>query len=84
MNNQEKLINILSSYKPEIDINMLKSDTKLEDLNIESLTFIEIIFDIESEFGIEIPDDKLGDLKTIGDFFRCIEKKKEELALEKK
>ena len=77
MSNEEKLIEIVTSHKPDINVTNITKETKLEELNIESLTFIEIIYDVETEFNCEIPDDKLTDLKTLGDFLTCIDSYKE-------
>jgi len=39
----------------------------LEELNIDSLDKINISFEVEEAFSIEIPDEALGSLKTVGD-----------------
>ena len=38
-----------------------------DELNIDSLDKINISFEVEEVFSIEIPDDALGSLKTVGD-----------------
>lgn len=38
-----------------------------EELNIDSLDKINISFEVEEAFNIEIPDDALGSLRTVGD-----------------
>ncbi len=38
-----------------------------DELNIDSLDKINISFEVEEAFGIEIPDDALGSLRTVGD-----------------
>jgi acyl carrier protein len=38
-----------------------------DELNIDSLDKINISFEVEEAFAIEIPDDALGTLKTVGD-----------------
>ena len=38
-----------------------------DELNIDSLDKINISFEVEETFAIEIPDDALGNLKTVGD-----------------
>ncbi len=38
-----------------------------EELNIDSLDKINISFEVEEAFNIEIPDDALGTIKTVGD-----------------
>ncbi|RIA47482.1 acyl carrier protein [Dichotomicrobium thermohalophilum] len=44
-------------------------DTKLSDLDIESLDLAVIVFDIEDSFGIEIPynaNEEMEDFATVG------------------
>jgi acyl carrier protein len=38
-----------------------------EELNIDSLDKINISFEVEEAFNIEIPDDALGTIRTVGD-----------------
>lgn len=38
-----------------------------EDLDIDSLTMVEIAIRTEEEFGVSIPDDELSNFKTVGD-----------------
>ena len=38
-----------------------------DELNIDSLDKINISFEVEEVFSIEIPDDALGSLRTVGD-----------------
>ncbi|WP_027586646.1 acyl carrier protein [Acidipropionibacterium thoenii] len=39
----------------------------IDDLDVDSLSMVEIVYACEERFGIEIPDDKSKDLKTVGD-----------------
>jgi acyl carrier protein len=45
----------------------------LDDLDVDSLSMVEIATAAEDKFGIRIPDDDLKDLKTVGDAVRYIE-----------
>ena len=38
-----------------------------EELNIDSLDKINISFEVEEAFNIDIPDEALGTIKTVGD-----------------
>lgn len=38
-----------------------------DDLDVDSLSMVEIIYACEEKFGVEIPDEKAKDLKTVGD-----------------
>ena len=39
----------------------------VDDLDIDSLSMVEIAVAAQDKFGVEIPDDQLKDLKTVGD-----------------
>jgi acyl carrier protein len=43
----------------------LSIDSSFEDLKIDSLDGINIIFAIENEFGVAIPDEGVQNLKTV-------------------
>lgn len=51
-------------------------DDKLEDLGFESLDAVEMIFDLEEKFDIQIPfnaNDQKAEFATVGDIVRAIE-----------
>ena len=39
----------------------------VDDLDIDSLSMVEIAVQAEDRFGVKIPDDQLAQLKTVGD-----------------
>ncbi|MGQ0715880.1 MAG: acyl carrier protein [Pseudonocardiales bacterium] len=39
----------------------------VDDLDIDSLSMVEIAVQVEDRFGVKVPDDVLGNLKTVGD-----------------
>ena len=43
------------------------------DLGADSLDVVELIMSIEDEFEIEVPDDKIEDVKTVGDIVNYIQ-----------
>lgn len=46
-----------------------------EDLGADSLDVVELVMALEDEFGIDIPDEEVGEIKTVGDAVNYIEKK---------
>jgi len=44
----------------------------VDDLKVDSLSLVEYTMDLEDAFGIELPEDELTDLKTIGSFLDLI------------
>jgi acyl carrier protein len=41
-------------------------DSRFEDLNIDSLDGLNLFFELEEEFDLSIPDERVRTLKTIG------------------
>ncbi len=39
----------------------------VEDLDVDSLSMVEIVVAAEEKFGVRIPDDQVKNLKTVGD-----------------
>ncbi len=59
------------SIEPE----KLTEDTNIRsELGLNSLELINIAVAIEDEFDVEIPDREVGNLETLGDAIRIIEK----------
>jgi acyl carrier protein len=44
-----------------------------EDLGADSLDVVDLIMSIEDEFAIEVPDDQIENIKTVGDVVNYIE-----------
>jgi acyl carrier protein len=38
-----------------------------EDLDADSLDVVQLVMELEDEFGIEIPEEELKDVKTVGE-----------------
>ena len=38
-----------------------------EDLDVDSLSMVEVVVAAEEKFGVSIPDDEVKNLKTVGD-----------------
>jgi acyl carrier protein len=45
----------------------------IDDLDVDSLSMVEVAMAAEEKFGVKIPDDELPKLKTVGDAVRYIE-----------
>lgn len=52
-------------------------DSSFDSLAIDSLDKINISFEVEEAFNIEIPDEALGTIKTVGDMVRGVSKLRE-------
>jgi len=50
---------------PAADVQLEKSF--VDDLDIDSLSMVEVVVAAEEKFGVKIPDDDVKGLKTVGD-----------------
>lgn len=64
--------------KMRVDKADITLDDNLRELGLESLDALELVFDIEEKFNIEIPvnanDANIGGFETVGDVVRGVEK----------
>ncbi len=56
---------------PAEDVQLDKSFT--DDLDVDSLSMVEVVVAAEEQFGVKIPDDDVKNLKTVGDAVAYIE-----------
>ncbi len=54
---------------------VVESASFTEDLGADSVDVVELVMALEDEFGIEIPDEEVGEIKTVGDAVNYISKK---------
>ncbi len=59
---------------PASDVSPEKTFT--DDLDIDSLSMVEIAVQAEDRFGVKIPDDELANLKTVADAVAYIDANK--------
>ena len=69
---EEKLVGIVRKEKAVPD-EKLTLETPLADAGIDSLDALTILFAIEEEFHISIPDDRARAMRTFGDMVDSIE-----------
>jgi acyl carrier protein len=69
---QQKLIEIVRQEK-DIPDDKLTPETVLAEAGVDSLDALTILFAIEEQFHISIPDDKARAIKTFGDMVTVVE-----------
>ncbi len=53
----------------EVEPDAVQEDKSfVHDLDVDSLSLVEYTMELEDAFGIELPEEELGDLTTIGAF----------------
>lgn len=69
----EKVVNIIADQL-DVSADEVTSDSVItEDLGADSLDIVDLAMTFEDEFGIEIPDDAVENIKTVGDIVKLIE-----------
>jgi acyl carrier protein len=67
----QRCIEIIAKSKG-IPADSITPESTFDELNIDSLDKINISFEVEEAFSIEIPDEALGSIKTVGDMVRGV------------
>ncbi len=70
----EETLKQLIARQKMLSIEDISLDSTLEELGITSLDAISITFDIEDKYGIEIPNEKLRSMRTVGDLVEGMSK----------
>lgn len=71
----EKILGILEDQLG-IDVAGVNEDTSFQDdLRIDSLDLFEVVTALEDEYEIEIPQEELDSIKTIGDVIEYLQSK---------
>ena len=69
----EKIKEILAEQL-DADADEMTMDTNIaRDLGADSLDVVELLMSIEDEFGVEIPDEEIEKLRTVGDVVNYIQ-----------
>jgi acyl carrier protein len=73
---REGLAEILEEVAGVQPDDVSEDKTFTDDLDVDSLSMVEIALAAEERFGVKIPDDELANLKTVGDAVTFIQKAK--------
>ena len=58
----------------DVEEDKITADTDLqEDLGADSLDVVDLLMSIEDEFEVEVPDEEIENIKTVGSLVSCIE-----------
>ena len=71
----DKVVKLLCDQLPVKPEQVTRDSRLFEDLKADSLDVVELIMDLEQQYGIEIPDDDLPNIHTVGDIVNYINKK---------
>jgi acyl carrier protein len=60
------VLNIIADIAPDEDLSNVKSDVKLrEQLELDSMDFLDIVMELRKQHGIEVPEADYGHLASL-------------------
>jgi acyl carrier protein len=75
----ERLQNLIARrMNPPGDRDQIHADATLRDLGFDSLSKIEVVIEVEEDFGIVIDDDTLDEIETVGDLVKAVDREMKE------
>ncbi len=64
---EKKVIQVIANLLHLDEKNISAEMLLVEDLGMDSFAAVEMLFNIEDQYGLEIPDEELVNLKTVKD-----------------
>lgn len=71
----DKLIALIKEFKSDYSLEINENTVLVSDLDMDSFDLVQLVCEVEEEFGIRIPDKALKNFITIGDVAKYIESK---------
>ena len=66
---------IEESNAEDVDWSTVAEDQTLESFGFDSLAVVDLIFDLEAEFGVQLEVEDILEMKTVGDLVTFLETK---------
>ena len=58
----------------DVEEDSITAETRIsEDLGADSLDVVDLLMSLEDEFEVEVPDDEIENIKTVGELVKYIE-----------
>lgn len=74
----EKIVNALASYLKRDPASITEEHHLRDDLGLDSVAVIELLFEIEERFKLQIPDQDLPGLSTVGSVAAYVQRRLDE------
>ncbi|MBV9215036.1 MAG: acyl carrier protein [Acidobacteria bacterium] len=68
----ERVIRVFANFK-KVPPEEIKPETTFEELQLDSLDGMNLIFELEEEFDLMVPDDKVQSMKSVGEAIEGIQ-----------
>lgn len=71
----EKIRDIIADQLDADKDSITETSVITDDLGADSLDVVDLVMAIEDEFSVEIPEDEVENIKTVGDIVKYVEDK---------
>lgn len=71
----EKIRTILCEQLELEESQVTMESSIMEDLGADSLDLVDLLMSLEDQFNLEVPDEDVEKIKTVGDLVRYVEEK---------
>ncbi len=70
----DKVVNIIKKFAKDTDaLAKVTMDTSiLKDLKVNSARLVDVVLEMEDEFGVQVSDDQADKVRTVGDAVKLI------------
>ena len=75
MNTFEKIATLMAEQLGIDKASVTPDSEIIKDLGADSLDVVEMLLELEKEYGVEITDEQAADLKTVGDIVNLVDNK---------
>jgi acyl carrier protein len=72
-----RVVSVIANVK-DIEPDLISLDKTFEELGIDSLDAVEIMFEIEEEFDVDISDETAREVRAVSDVVRMLEARLDE------
>jgi acyl carrier protein len=69
----QRVLKVIATSK-RIPLEQVTIDSEFQDLNVDSMDAVEILFGLENEFDINIPDDEVRSVRNVRQMAEGVEK----------
>jgi acyl carrier protein len=66
------LLNLRSCLPSELDPTVVGPETRFDSVRLDSLSFLQLVVDVEDKFDVVISNEEAKRLKTVGDLLTCL------------
>lgn len=71
----EKIIALIKKQRSRIDFDITEKTALKDDLGVDSIELVEFVINIEDEFDIDIPDEDVDGMVSMGDMLNYLVKR---------